>query len=103
MGCGLCGAACAGVLLWLVFVTFDHMPTRGAADAAEVYAGTQGHSVGSSLTVFVTQPDWLGGCEVEVSFGMEPEGDRRRTLYTRLRRASALNEWHVTDYHIVYR
>jgi hypothetical protein len=92
-------AASCGTCLWLPLVTFNDLPPWEATEAARRRSVADGHPVqnAGSMGQYITQPDALGGCEVEVLFGLPPIGERERDVAVRLRRSSALRGWQVTD------
>ena len=87
-----------GVCLWLPLVTFNDMPPWEAMDAARRHAQEAGYDVIESggSGEYITQPDALGGCEVEAHLGFRMTDDRRLVV-VRLRRSSALGVWRLVS------
>lgn len=76
----------------------DHTPAGDATEAAQEHAREQGYPVFDGyFAYFVTQPDTLGGCEVECRFGMDPTASGDDELVARVRRSWVYGSWRVTE------
>jgi hypothetical protein len=96
---GMSLVACT-VCVWPYFCLFMHdPPSLESMEVARRHAQSQGLQVQlwGGFQDNLTEPDDLGGCDVEVRLWLPDEGGKHRDYVARVRRRSFLTNWWVVE------